>query len=75
MKGREFEPETVKVLRLAAERGCSAYDCEFVDTALSMRVPLYTSDRSLAKAFPETANKNRNSGLTSPPSRSTVMQR
>ena len=53
MAGREFEPEAKNVLRLAAESGCSAYDCEFVDTASSLGVPLYTVDSRLLQSFPE----------------------
>ncbi len=53
VKGREFQPVPGNVLRLSAESGCSAYDCEFVDTAAGLGVPLYTADRKLLKAFPD----------------------
>jgi predicted nucleic acid-binding protein len=42
-------------LQLAAESGCSAYDCEFVALARDLEVPLVTADRQLLAAFPSTA--------------------
>jgi predicted nucleic acid-binding protein len=55
MAGREYTVVTDHVLRLAAESGCSAYDCEFVTVAQDLRVPLVTADRQLLRAFPATA--------------------
>jgi len=43
------------VLSLAAESGCTAYDCEYVAAARSIGVTLVTGDRKLAAAFPGTA--------------------
>jgi predicted nucleic acid-binding protein len=43
------------VLRLAADSGCSPYDCEFAALARELRCPLITSDRTLLRAFPELA--------------------
>jgi predicted nucleic acid-binding protein len=43
------------VLRLSKLSGCTAYDCEFVATALALEVPLVTSDRQILRAFPELA--------------------
>jgi predicted nucleic acid-binding protein len=55
MAGREYTVVTDQVLRLAAESGCSAYDCEFVTVAQDLHVPLVTADRHLLRAFPATA--------------------
>lgn len=43
------------VLRLVTESSCSAYDCEFVALARSLRVKLVTMDRRIHADFPETA--------------------
>ena len=46
-------PESTQVLLLAAESGCTPYDCEFVATAMDLGVPLVTLDKKLLRAFPE----------------------
>jgi len=43
--------DSLRVLSLAAQSGCSAYDCEFVALAQELGVPLVTSDRKLATKF------------------------
>ena len=53
--GRDYAVESSDVLRLAAESGCSAYDCEFVALARTLDLPLVTADRSLLRAFPGVA--------------------
>ena len=55
VNGREGEPDTKLVLKLAHQAGRSTYDCEYVALASMLDVPLVTADRSLAAAFPDTA--------------------
>ena len=55
LTGHEYSVLSAHVLTLAAESGCSAYDCEFVALAQDLEVPLVTSDRQILKAFPTMA--------------------
>lgn len=55
LSGHEYSVISRQVLALAAQSGCSAYDCEFVALAQDLGVPLVTSDRQILKAFPTTA--------------------
>jgi predicted nucleic acid-binding protein len=55
MRGAEYDVDSLGVLRLASESGCSAYDCEFASLALQLGVPLVTRDAQLLAAFPEVA--------------------
>jgi predicted nucleic acid-binding protein len=52
LSGREFAVDSAEVLRLAADSGCSAYDCEFVVLAEYLDVPLFSADRRLVERFP-----------------------
>lgn len=58
MMGMEFEVESRKVLDLASQSDCSAYDCEFIALAERLNTRLVTMDKKLLNAFPE-----RSSGL------------
>ena len=55
MTDSEYGIVSNRVLRLSAESGCSAYDCEFVALAKDLKVPLITSDRKLLSRFPQVA--------------------
>lgn len=55
LAGFEYHVPSDDVLRLAADSGCSAYDCEFVALAQQLGLPLVTADQQLARAFPGTA--------------------
>jgi predicted nucleic acid-binding protein len=55
LHGREFAVDSAEVLRLAAESGCSACDCEFVVLADYLDVPLYSADRRMVERFPHRA--------------------
>ncbi len=52
MRGGEYEVASIKVLNLAAQSGCSAYDCEFVALGRDVDVPVVTSDRKMLQVFP-----------------------
>lgn len=51
MDGREFGVASAAVLKLAADSGCSAYDCEYVGLAQNLGVPLVTADSELLSRF------------------------
>ena len=51
MKGQGYHMDSSRILLLAANSGCSAYDCEFVALAQELGVPLVTADRALIEKF------------------------
>jgi predicted nucleic acid-binding protein len=53
--GREYRVGSKGVLSLAANSGCTAYDCEFVYLAEELSVSMVTSDKKLLSAFPQVA--------------------
>lgn len=55
LASNEFDIDSVSVLSLANDSGCSAYDCEFISLAKSLNCKFITSDKKLRNAFPEIA--------------------
>lgn len=55
LAGAEFDVDSRAVLELARDSDCSAYDCEFIATAIKLDTQLVTMDRKLLKAFPKRA--------------------
>lgn len=53
--GHEVAINSAAVLALAAQSGCTTYDCEYVSIALALDVPLVTADRQVLTAFPTIA--------------------
>ena len=51
----EYQVDSLSVLTLAQESGCSAYDCEFISLAKTLETTLITADRKLQKIFPRVA--------------------
>jgi predicted nucleic acid-binding protein len=49
----EHEVQSLDVLQLAKESGCTAYDCEFVALARRFGAVLITQDAKLRQAFPD----------------------
>ena len=55
MRDSSYQMDSSRILQLAANSGCSAYDCEFVVLARDLGVPLVTSDRVVIEKFKPTA--------------------
>lgn len=55
LEEKEYGVSSERVLALASQSACSAYDCEFVALAHQLNVPLVTADRKVLAAFPHTA--------------------
>ena len=55
LKENEYEINSMQVLSLSYSSGCSAYDCEFVNLAKDLNIPLITQDKKVLHNFPETA--------------------
>ena len=54
MGGKDRDSASFRILRLAADSGCSAYDCEFVALAQDLGVTMVTADRALIEKFEPT---------------------
>ena len=55
LDGAEYEVDSLSVLELARDNGCSAYDCEFVALAMQLGTKLVTMDGKVLRAFPDIA--------------------
>ncbi|NOY69243.1 MAG: type II toxin-antitoxin system VapC family toxin [Deltaproteobacteria bacterium] len=55
LQDNEYEINSFQVLTLSHSSGCSAYDCEFVNLAQNMDIPLVTMDKKILGRFRETA--------------------
>lgn len=53
--GSEYEVDSLRVLELVRDSDCSAYDCEFIALANTLKSKLVTMDGKLLRAFPEIA--------------------
>lgn len=53
--GREYRVSSEKILELAMQTDCTAYDCEYVALAQDLGVPLVTADKQVLCAFPKIA--------------------
>jgi predicted nucleic acid-binding protein len=52
LAGNEYQVDSLNVLSLAKQSGCSAYDCEFISLAEHANTKLITEDKKLLRAFP-----------------------
>ena len=55
LAGGEHDVDSQRVLELARDSDCSAYDCEFVALAQQIGVKLVTMDAKILKTFPKHA--------------------
>ncbi len=55
MSENEYEMGSFDVMNLVRDSRCSAYDCEFVALATSLRTKLVTMDQTILREFPNTA--------------------
>ena len=54
-QNKEYEVNSMQVLKLAQESSCSTYDCEFVNLAQDLNIALVTMDKKVLKSFINTA--------------------
>ena len=60
MGENEFNIDSISVLTLASQSGCSAYVCEFVSLAQTFDTKFITADKKLLKEFSDIAISARN---------------
>jgi predicted nucleic acid-binding protein len=54
MKDSGYKINPLRILRLAEQSGCAAYDCEFVALAQELGLTMVTSDRTIIEKFKPT---------------------
>lgn len=57
LSGNEYEVNSLEVLQIANESGCSAYDAEFISLAKNTGTRLITADKKILRAFPDIASE------------------
>lgn len=55
MHSNEYSVSSYPVLNHAHNTKCTAYDCEYISLAESLKVPLVTKDKEVLKKFPKIA--------------------
>lgn len=55
MQNNEYESNSIDVLSVVTSSNCSAYDCEFVALAKTLKTQMITMDKQILREFPETA--------------------
>jgi predicted nucleic acid-binding protein len=55
MRENEYEIGSFEIMKLVRESRCSAYDCELVALATSLRTTLVTMDQLILREFPNIA--------------------
>ena len=55
MENNEYQVNSLDILNLIQNSSCSAYDCEFVALANSLKTKLVTADKKIISEFPNTA--------------------
>ena len=55
LQANEFNVSSIQVMELVNKSNCSAYDCEFICLAQSLKTKLITSDKQILKEFPSVA--------------------
>ncbi len=51
----EYAVDAILVLALARDSGCTAYDCEFVCLAQSLKLKLINADKKMIRSFADIA--------------------
>jgi len=59
LSGNEYKVNSLEVIQIAHESGCSAHDSEFVSLAINTNSKLVTADKKILKTFPEIATTAR----------------